>query len=139
MTHVAAIAQTWRKALQLYVHTPELIYASILAAIVIFGFAWWLSSRYSKGHIDMLKEQLRFGKEKQEGFEKQLETLKREVSQQGMIINDLRSAGGVPRTQVELLSNANARVVSALTNLKQANTSLSLTLTSYGRGLSTSK
>src|SRR5215475_4169398 len=91
------------KGAGVYVNTPELIYVSILAAIVIFGFAWWLCSRYLKGHISMLKEQLRFGKEKQEGFEKQLETLKREVSQQGMIINDLRSAGGVPRTQVELL------------------------------------
>jgi len=85
----------------LYVNTPELIYASILAAIVIFGFAWWLCSRYLKGHI--LKEQLRFGKEKQEGFAKELETLKREVSQQGTIVNDLRSAGGVPRTRVELV------------------------------------
>ena len=86
--------QVWRKALALYVNTPELIYVSILAAIVIFGFAWWLCSRYLKGHI--LKEQLRFGKEKQEGFAKELETLKREVSQQGTIVNDLRSAGGVP-------------------------------------------
>jgi hypothetical protein len=131
--------QVWRKALALYVNTPELIYASILAAIVIFGFAWWLCSRYLKGHISMLKEQLRFGKEKQEGFAKELETLKREVSRQGTIVNDLRSAGGVPRTQVELLSRANATVVSSLTNLEQANTSLGLTLTSYGRGLSTSK
>ena len=121
----------------LYVTTPELIYASILAAIVIFGFAWWLCSRYLKGHI--LKEQLRFGKEKQEGFAKELETLKREVSQQGTIVNDLRSAGGVPRTQVELLSRANAAVVSSLTNLERANTSLGLILTSYGRGLSSSK
>jgi hypothetical protein len=130
--------QVWRKALAVYVNTPELIYSSILAGIVIFGFAW-LRSRYLKGHIAMLKEQLGFGKERQEGFAKELETLKREVSQQGTIINDLRSAGGVPRTQVESLSRANATVVSSLANLEQANTSLGLTLTSYGRGLSTSK
>ena len=34
--------QAWRKALELYVNTPELIYASIFVAIAIFGFTWWL-------------------------------------------------------------------------------------------------
>jgi hypothetical protein len=32
--------QAWGKALELYVNTPELIYASIFAAIAIFGFAY---------------------------------------------------------------------------------------------------
>jgi hypothetical protein len=39
--------QAWRKALELYVYTPELIYASIFVAIAIFGFAWWLRSHLS--------------------------------------------------------------------------------------------
>jgi hypothetical protein len=46
--------QVWRRALALYVNTPELVYASVLAAIAIFGFAWWLCGRYLKGHISML-------------------------------------------------------------------------------------
>jgi hypothetical protein len=40
--------QAWGKALELYVNTPELIYASIFAAIAIFGFAWWLRNHISK-------------------------------------------------------------------------------------------
>jgi hypothetical protein len=36
--------QAWRKALELYVNTPEPIYASIFVAITIFGFTWWLRS-----------------------------------------------------------------------------------------------
>jgi hypothetical protein len=43
-------------------------------------------------------------------------------------INDLRSTGGVPRTQVELLNSANATVISALADLEQANTNLGETL-----------
>jgi len=121
----------------LYVTTPELIYASILAAIVIFGFAWWLCSRYLKGHI--LKEQLRFGKEKQEGFAKELETLKREVSNRGLLSMICDPLVECHERKSRLLNRANAAVVSSLTNLERANTSLGLTLTSYGRGLSSSK
>jgi hypothetical protein len=74
-----------------------LIYASIFAAIAIFGFAWWLRNHISKEHI-----------------KNELDSLKQKVSLQEAIINDLRSTGGVPRTQVELLNSANATVVSSL-------------------------
>jgi hypothetical protein len=121
--------QAWRKALVLYVNTPELIYASILVAIAIFGFAWWLRSHISKERIASVQERLRLGKEAQEHVANELGSLKRKVSRQETIINDLRSTGGVPRTQVELLSRANATVVSSLTNLEQANTNLGFTLT----------
>src|SRR5215831_18642323 len=40
--------QAWRKALELYVNAPKLIYASIFVAIAIFGFTWWLRSHISK-------------------------------------------------------------------------------------------
>ena len=40
--------------------------------------------------------------------------------------------GGVPRSQVELLSSANAAVVRSLADLEQANTDLGLTLTGTG-------
>jgi len=58
----------------------------------------------------------------------ELDSLKVNVSLQETIINNLRSTGGVPRSQVELLSSANATVVSSLTNLEQANTNLGFTL-----------
>jgi hypothetical protein len=119
----------WREALQLYVNTPELIYASIFVAIAIFGFAWWLRSRISKKRIAALVERLRLGKQLQEHITNELQSLKQKVSLEETTIKNLRSAGGVPRTQVELLSNANATVVSSLADLEQGNTNLGLTLT----------
>ncbi len=120
--------QAWGKALELYVNTPELIYASIFAAIAIFGFAWWLRNHISKERIAALQERLRLGKEGQEHIKNELDSLKQKVSLQEAIINDLRSTGGVPRTQVELLNSANATVVSSLADLEQANTDLGETL-----------
>ena len=120
--------QAWGKALELYVNTPELIYASIFAAIAIFGFAWWLRSHLSKDRIAELHERLRLGKEGQEHIQNELDSLKQKVSLQEVIINDLGSTGGVPRTQVELLNSANATVVSSLADLEQANTDLGETL-----------
>jgi hypothetical protein len=116
--------QAWEKALELYVNTPELIYASIFAAIAIFGFAWWLCNHISKEGIAALQERLRLGKEGQEHIKNELDSLKQKVSLQEAIINDLHSTGGVPRTQVELLNSANATVVSSLADLEQANTDL---------------
>jgi hypothetical protein len=52
--------QAWRKALELYGNTPELIYASIFVAIAIFGFTWWLRSHISKERIAALQERLRW-------------------------------------------------------------------------------
>jgi hypothetical protein len=126
--------QAWRKALELYVNTPELIYASIFVAIAIFGFTWWLRSHISKERIAALQERLRLGKEGQEHIKNELDSLKQNVSLQETIINDLRSTGGVPRTQVELLNSANATVVSALADLEQANTNLGETLSLAGTG-----
>jgi hypothetical protein len=126
--------QAWRKALELYVNTPELIYASIFVAIAIFGFTWWLRSHISKERIAALQERLRLGKEGQEHIKNELDSLKQKVSLQEAIINDLRSTGGVPRTQVELLNSANATVVSALADLEQANTNLGETLSLAGTG-----
>jgi len=120
--------QAWGKALELYVNTPELIYASIFAAIAIFGFAWWLCNHISKERIAALQERLRLGKEGQEHIKNELDSLKQKVSLQEAIINDLRSTGGVPRTQVELLNSVNATVVSSLADLEQANTDLGETL-----------
>jgi hypothetical protein len=57
--------------------------------------------------------------------------LKQKVSLEETIINNLRSTGGVPRTQVELLSSANAAVVSSLADLEQANANLGFTLTQW--------
>jgi hypothetical protein len=57
-----------------------------------------------------------------------MDSLKVNVSLLKTIINDLRSTGGVPRSQVELLSSANATVVSSLSNLEQANTNFGFTL-----------
>jgi hypothetical protein len=51
--------QAWGKALELYVNTPELNYASIFAATAIFGFAWWLRNHISKERIAALQERLR--------------------------------------------------------------------------------
>jgi predicted negative regulator of RcsB-dependent stress response len=121
--------QAWRKALALYANTPELIYGSILVAIAIFGFAWWLRSRISKKRLAALHERLRLGKQVQEHITNELQSLKQKVSLEETTIKNLRSAGGVPRTQVELLSNANATVVSSLVDLEQANTNLGATLT----------
>ena len=120
--------ETWRKALQLYVHTPELIYASIFLTIVTFGFAWWIRSHISKKRIAALQERLRLGRQVQEHITNELQSLKQKVSLEETTIKNLRSAGGVPRTQVELLSNANATVVSSLADLEQANTNLGLAL-----------
>src|SRR6516225_7939785 len=126
--------QGWRKALELYLNTPELIVASILVAIAIFGFAWWLHSHISKERIAALQDRLRLGKQVQEHITNELDSLKQTVSRQEAILNDLRSTGGVPRTQVELLSSANAAVVSSLADLEQANTNLGFTLTLAGAG-----
>jgi len=127
--------QGWRKALELYLNTPELIVASILVAIAIFGFAWWLHSHISKERIAALQDRLRLGKQVQEHITNELDSLKQTVSRQEAILNDLRSTGGVPRTQVELLSSANAAVVSSLADLEQANTNLGFTLTLAGAGV----
>ena len=116
------------RALELYVNTPTLIYASIFAAIAIFGFEWWLRSHICKERIAALQERLRLGKDCQEHIKNELDSLKQKVSLQETIINDLRSTGGVPRTQVELLNSANVTVVSSLADLEQANTSLGETL-----------
>ena len=120
--------QAWRKALALYANTPELIYASILVAIAIFDCAWWLRSHISKKRIAALQERLRLGRQVQEHITNELQSLKQKVSLEETTIKNLRSAGGVPRTQVELLSNANATVVSSLADLEQANTNLGATL-----------
>ena len=121
--------QPWREALQLYAHTPELIYASIFLTIAAFGFAWWLRSRISKKRIAALHERLLLSKQMQEHITNEVQSLKQKVSLEETTISNLRSAGGVPRMQVELLSNANATVVSSLVDLEQANTNLGLTLT----------
>jgi hypothetical protein len=121
--------QAWRKALALYANTPELIYILIFVTLVAFGLAWWLRSRISKKRIAALHERLRLGKQVQEHITNELQSLKQKVALEETTIKNLRSAGGVPRTQVELLSNANATVVSSLADLEQANTNLSLTLT----------
>ena len=99
--------QAWRKAAQLYVHTLKLIYESILVAIAIFGFAWWLWRHISKKRIAALQERLRLGKQVQEHITNEVQSLKQKVSIQGTTINNLRSTGGVPRREVELLSSAN--------------------------------
>src|SRR5258708_17440176 len=83
---------------------------------------------FSKERIAALQERLRLGKEGQEHIKNELDSLKQKVSLQEAIINDLRSTGGVPRTQVELLNSANATVVSSLADLEQANTDLGETL-----------
>ena len=129
--------QAWRKALELYLHTPELVVASILIAIAIFGFAWWLRSHISKERIARLQDRLRFGKQVQEHIANELDSLKltasrQEAIRQEAILHDLRSTGGVPRSQVELLSSANAAVVRSLADLEQENTDLGLTLTGTG-------
>src|SRR5262249_20021663 len=100
----------------------------IFGAIAIFGFMWWLRSHISKERIVALQERLRLGKEGQGHIKNELDSLKQKVSLQETIINDLRSTGGVPRTQVELLNSANATVISALADLEQANTNLGETL-----------
>jgi hypothetical protein len=120
--------QAWRKPLELYLHTPQLIVASILLVTAIFGFAWWLHSYISKGRIATLRDRLRLGKQVQEHITNQLDSLKLTISRQEAILHDLRSTGGVPRSQVELLSRANAAVISSLADLERANTDLGLTL-----------
>jgi hypothetical protein len=120
--------QAWRKPLELYLHTPQLIVASILLMTAIFGFAWWLHGYISKGRIATLRDRLRLGKQVQEHITNQLDSLKLTISRQEAILHDLRSTGGVPRSQVELLSRANAAVISSLADLERANTNLGLTL-----------
>jgi len=124
--------QAWRKALELYLDTPELIVASILIAIAIFGFAWWLHSHISKEQMAALRDRLRLGKQVQEHIRNELDSLKLTASRQEAILNDLRSTGGVPRSQVELLSTANAAVINSLADLEQANTNLGFALTFTG-------
>jgi hypothetical protein len=109
-------------------NTPELIYASIFLTMAAFGFAWWLRSRISKKRIAALQDRLRLGKQVQEHITNELQSLKQKVSLEETTISNLRSTGGVPRTQVELLSNANATVVSSLADLEHANTNLGATL-----------
>jgi hypothetical protein len=48
----------WKKALELYVNTPELIAASIPIGMAIFGFAWWLRSHTGKQHVAALNTQI---------------------------------------------------------------------------------
>ena len=121
--------QAWRKALALYANTPELIYASIFVTVAAFAFAWWLRSHISKKRIAALQERLRFSKQVQEHITNEVQSLKQKVSLEETTISNLRSTGGVPRKEVELLSSANATVVSSVTDLEQANTNLGLTLT----------
>ena len=121
--------QAWRKALQLYAHTPELIYASSFVIIAVFGFAMWLGSHISKKRIAALHERLQLGKQVQEHITNEVQSLKQNVSLEETTISNLRSTGGVPRREVELLSSANATVVSSLADLEEANTNLGLTLT----------
>ena len=121
--------QAWRKALALYANTPELIYASIFVTAAVFTFAWWLRSHISKKRIAALQGRLRFSKQVQERITNEVQSLKQKVSLEETTISNLRSTGGVPRREIELLSSANATVVSSVTDLEQANTNLGLTLT----------
>ena len=57
--------QVWKKALELSI-LQSVIYASIVAAAVISGFAWWLRGHISKERIAALEERLRLAKEDQE-------------------------------------------------------------------------
>jgi hypothetical protein len=107
---------------------PDLMVASILIAIAIFGFAWWLHSHISKERIATLQDRLRLGKQVQEHITNELDSLKLTASRQEAILNELRSTGGVPRSQVELLSSANAAVIRSLADLEQANTTLGFAL-----------
>src|SRR5262249_4858797 len=133
--------QAWKQALELYVKTPELIYASIALIITVFGIAWAFWRQISKERIETLKQQVSFlkdqlghAKEEQERIATELETLRPLVSQQETIINNLRFMPALPRGQVELLSTTNTTVVSSITNLAQANNALGMTLTVTGEG-----
>jgi hypothetical protein len=125
--------QAWRKGLELYLDAPDLIVASILIAIAIFGFAWRLHSHISKERIATLQDRLRLGKQVQEHITNELDSLKLTASRQEAILNELRSTG-VPRSQVELLSSANAAVIRSLADLEQANTTLGFALSLTGAG-----
>src|SRR5262249_34116551 len=85
-----------------------------------------------KEQMAALRDRLRLGKQVQEHIRNELDSLKLTASRQEAILNDLRSTGGVPRSQVELLSTANAAVINSLADLEQANTNLGFALTFTG-------
>jgi hypothetical protein len=123
--------QVWKKALELLsANTPELMSGFIVVAVA--GFVWWLRGYILKERIAALEERLRLGKEDQERLTNEIGSLRQKVSIQDEVIDLLRSTGGVPRTQVELLSDTSATIVSSLNRLEQANTNLGFTLTLTG-------
>src|SRR5436190_8178997 len=96
----------WKTALALYVSTPELIAASVVAAIAIFTYAWWLRGQWAKDRIRALEDRLTLAGEQLAAVLKQLADVTRRVETQDAQIAGIRS-GFTPAARLEHLAQSN--------------------------------
>jgi hypothetical protein len=142
----------WKKALVLYVNTPELIGASVwiasgivLVVIAIASFVWWLRGHTAKEHeaalntrIATLEGSLR---ERKDAAQDALERITEEVdvlrTQNAKLTSTIKemekSKQPIPpqqlTVQLNLLSNTSATIAGHITSLSTANTELATALT----------
>jgi hypothetical protein len=129
----------WKKALELYDSTPELIAASIVIVIAVFGFAWWLRSHIGKeriaslqdankhlvGELGRTREDLRLAKEDQGRVTKELVSIKDEKATMVSAFQSLsQSSKPLPSQQVFIFTNSSATIDRSLSNAQDANTAV---------------
>jgi hypothetical protein len=142
----------WKKALTLYVNTPELIGASVwiasgivVAVIAIVGFVWWLRGHTGKEHeaalntrIATLEGSLRDTKDAardaHERITQVVDVLTAQNAELASTIKEMeKSKHPIPpqqlTVQLNLLSNTSATIAGNITSLSTANTELATALT----------
>src|ERR1700756_502206 len=120
--------QAWKTALGLYVSTPELMGASVVVAIAIFAFAWWLRGHFTQGQIKALGGQLQLARDQYDAVNRQLTEVRSQVATQENVISGLRNALPPP-ARVEELARSNTEIQQALISLAAYTGTLGHTLT----------
>jgi chromosome segregation ATPase len=133
----------WKKALELYASTPELIAASIVSGIAIFWFAWRLRTHISKEHVAALntqitslegrlqdpREDLRIAKEEQQRITKEVEVLRTENAKLVSEIKTLQAtASQAQQASLTIIYNRASAIAVSINSIGQANTTLGSTL-----------
>jgi hypothetical protein len=126
--------EAWKTALGLYVSTPELIGASVVIAVAIFSFAWWLRGHFTKGQTDALEQRLNLAREQHAAVSSQLSDVKVQVAGQDGVISELMKIAHLsPVASVAQLARGNAEIKNTLTSLTNSTANLGATLT-FGGG-----
>jgi septal ring factor EnvC (AmiA/AmiB activator) len=88
----------WKKALELYMSTPELIAASVVIVIAVFAFSWWLRGHIVRERIAAKDQQLNLARSQRDDLDAKLAEGKTKITQ-------LESQIAAKASTVELSAN----------------------------------